>query len=108
MTVPMPPTGEAAENPYAAGRFAEAGRTRTRDASAVPDRDAVIVLSAWHWDLTETRRYALERWVESGGRLVVAGHRWRWERVRALVGRGPASIGRRRARRLDSASHARK
>ena len=76
VTVPMPPTGEAAENPfYAAGRFAEAlGARSTRDRQfAVPDRDAVIVLSAWHWDLTETRRYALERWVESGGRLVVAG-----------------------------------
>ena len=76
VTVPMPPTGEAAENPfYAAGRFTEAlGARSTRDRQfAVPDRDAVIVLSAWHWDLTETRRYALERWVESGGRLVVAG-----------------------------------
>ena len=76
VTVPMPPTGEAAENPfYAAGRFAEAlGARSTRDRQfAVPNRDAVIVLSAWHWDLTETRRSALERWVESGGRLVVAG-----------------------------------
>ena len=76
VTVPMPPSGEAAENPfYAAGRFAQAlGARSTRDRQfAVPGRDAVIVLSAWHWDLTETRRYALERWVESGGRLVVAG-----------------------------------
>lgn len=76
VTVPMPPTGEAAENPfYAAGRFADAlGARSTRDRQfAVPGRDAVIVLSAWHWDLTETRRYALERWVESGGRLVVTG-----------------------------------
>lgn len=76
VTVPMPPTGEAAANPfYAAGRFAEAlGARSVRDRQlAVPGRDAVIVLSAWHWDLTESRRYALERWVESGGRLVVAG-----------------------------------
>ena len=76
VTVPMPPTGEAAENPfYAAGRFADGlGARSTRDRQfAVPGRDAVIVLWAWHWDLTETRRYALERWVESGGRLVVAG-----------------------------------
>jgi hypothetical protein len=76
VTVPMPPTGEAAENPfYAAGRFADAlGARSIRDRQlTVPGRDAVIVLSAWHWDLTESRRYALERWVESGGRLVVAG-----------------------------------
>lgn len=76
VTVPMPPTGEAAANPfYAAGRFAEAlGARSVRDRQlAVPGPDAVIVLSAWHWDLTERRRYALARWVESGGRLVVAG-----------------------------------
>ena len=76
VTVPMPPAGEAAENPfYAAGRFADAlGARSIRDRQlAVPGPDAVIVLAAWHWDLTESRRYALERWVESGGRLVVAG-----------------------------------
>jgi hypothetical protein len=76
VTVPMPPRGEAAENPfYAAERFVEAlGGRSVRDRQfTVPDRQAVIVLAAWHWDLTENRRYSLERWVESGGRLVVAG-----------------------------------
>ena len=76
VTLPMPPTGEAAENPfYAAERFTNAlGAHSVRDRQlAIPSRDAVVVLSAWHWDLTERRRYALERWVESGGRLVVAG-----------------------------------
>ena len=74
--IPRPPKGEAATNPYyAAQRFAEALGARTfRDRQlAVPPADAVIVVSAWHWTLTERRRYSLERWVESGGRLVVAG-----------------------------------
>ena len=76
VTIPLPPKGEAATNPYyAAQRFAEALGARTvRDRQlTVPPADAAIVVSAWHWTLTEQRRYALERWVESGGRLVVTG-----------------------------------
>jgi hypothetical protein len=72
--IPMPPKGEALTNPmYAAQRFAEAlGARATRDqVFAVPARDAVIVLSDWHWSLVRARRDALQRWVESGGRLVV-------------------------------------
>ena len=74
--IPLPPKGEAAMNPfYGAQRFAEAlgARTSWDRQLAVPATDAVIVVSAWHWDLTERRRYSLERWVESGGRLVVTG-----------------------------------
>jgi hypothetical protein len=74
--IPLPLKGEAATNPdYAAQRFAEALGARTfRDRQlTVPPAEAVIVVSAWHWTLTERRRYSLERWVESGGRLVVAG-----------------------------------
>jgi hypothetical protein len=74
--IPLPPKGEAARNPfYAAQRFAEAlgARTAWDRQLAVPAPNAVIVVSAWHWDLTERRRYSLERWVESGGRLVVTG-----------------------------------
>jgi hypothetical protein len=73
--VPMPPTGEALTNPfYAVQRFAEALGARTtwdRVLATPPSSDSVIVLSAWHWDLIASRREALERWVESGGRLVV-------------------------------------
>ena len=72
--VPMPPKGEALVNPfYAAQRFAEhLGATTSWDRRLnVPDRDAVIVISSWHWSLSHTRRVALEQWVESGGRLVV-------------------------------------
>lgn len=72
--VPMPPKGEALINPfYAAQRFAERlGAKTTWDRMlTVPDHGAVIVMSSWHWGLSSTRRTALERWVESGGRLVV-------------------------------------
>jgi hypothetical protein len=74
VAIPMPPKGEALTNPmYAAQRFAEAlGARTTRDqVFAVPARDAVIVLSDWHWSLVRARRDALTHWVESGGRLVV-------------------------------------
>jgi hypothetical protein len=72
--IPMPLKGDARVNPfYAAQRFAAAlgARTTWDRTLQVPDSNAVIVLSAWHWNLSESRRAALERWVESGGRLVV-------------------------------------
>jgi len=74
--IPLPAKGEAAANPfYAAQRFAAAlgARTSWDRQLELPATDAAIVVSAWHWSLTERRRYSLERWVESGGRLVVAG-----------------------------------
>jgi hypothetical protein len=72
--VPMPPKGEALTNPfYAAQRFAEAlgAHTAWDRVFTEPAPDAVIVLSGWHWTLSANRRERLERWVESGGRLVV-------------------------------------
>ena len=72
--VPMPPKGEALINPfYAVQRFADALGARTEWARVltVPPANSIIVLSAWHWTLSTSRRQALERWVESGGRLVV-------------------------------------
>ena len=55
-----------------------------------PPADSVIVLSAWHWNLSAGRREALERWVESGGRLVVDRTLVGGEaRVRAVVGHCP-------------------
>lgn len=74
--VPMPPKGEALTNPfYAAQRFTEAlGARSARDrVLTVPPPGSVIVLAAWHWSLSAARRDALERWVQSGGRLVVEG-----------------------------------
>ncbi len=72
--IPMPPKGEALVNPfYAVQRFAEAlgARTAWDRELRLPSTDSVIVLSAWHWTLSRGRQHALERWVESGGRLVV-------------------------------------
>jgi hypothetical protein len=74
--VPMPLKGEALRNPfYAAQRFAEAlgARTFSDRALTPPASNAVLVLSDWHWDFGKGRRETLERWVESGGRLVVDG-----------------------------------
>ena len=74
MTIPSPPKGEALTNPfYAAERFAEAlGAQASHDRMlTTPPSNAVIVLSAWNWNLSQGRRQTLERWVESGGRLVV-------------------------------------
>src|SRR5688572_8317660 len=72
----MPPRGEALTNPFfAVQRFAEAlgARTARDHVLTIPPAESVIVLSTWHWNLSAERRAALERWVESGGRLVVDG-----------------------------------
>ena len=72
--IPLPLRGEARTDPfYAAERLTEALRAHaTRDrVLLVPPVNAVIVLSAWNWSLSTARHDALERWVESGGRLVI-------------------------------------
>jgi len=74
VSIPVPPKGEARTNPfYAVQHFASAlGARAVRDRTfAVPPADSVLVLSGWHWSLVRDRRQAIERWVESGGRLVV-------------------------------------
>src|SRR6185503_8701588 len=76
MKVPMPPKGEALTNPfYAAQRFAEnlGARTKWDHELSIPSHDAVLVLAGWHWSLTTSRRDAIERWAESGGRVVIIG-----------------------------------
>jgi hypothetical protein len=90
--VPMPPKGEALTNPfYAVQRFAEAlgARTAWDRVFTTPSTDSVVVLSAWHWNLSKGRREAIERWVESGGRLVIdrtlAGGQNQFERWSGIV-----------------------
>jgi hypothetical protein len=72
--VPTPLKGEAFSNPfYAAQRLTTAlgGRSVWDRAWPSPSPNAVVMLSSWHWDLSPGRRQAIERWVESGGRLVI-------------------------------------
>ena len=75
VSAPTFPRGEAARNPfYAAQRFVEElGATSEwrRALGPLPSPDAVLMLTHWNWDLIESRREQLERWVESGGRLLV-------------------------------------
>jgi hypothetical protein len=72
--LPASPTGEAATNPfYAVQRFSRSlgARGSWDRVLTIPPTTSVIVLSDWRWNLIESRRIALEHWVESGGRLVV-------------------------------------
>lgn len=75
VTVPNLPRGEAATNPfYTAERLTqELGATPEwrKSWTGAPAQDAVLFLRDWNWDLISTRRLAIERWVEAGGRLVV-------------------------------------
>lgn len=74
VTVPMPSKGEALTNSlYAAKLLAEKlGVTAhsQRRLDSMPDTQDIIYLSYWNWDLIQTRREQLQRWVESGGRLI--------------------------------------
>ena len=73
-TVPMPMKGEARTNSmYAARLLADRlGVTASAEhrIDTLPDTSAVIYLSYWNWNLVKERREQLQRWVESGGRLV--------------------------------------
>lgn len=75
ITVPTIPRGEAARNPfYAAQRLVEelGGKAEWRLAlGTLPEQNAILMLAHWNWDLIEARRVEIERWVESGGRLLV-------------------------------------
>ncbi len=74
VTVPMPPKGEALTNPfYVQLQLAKAlgARAEWSRGLRLPPGNGVIVISAWHWELTAERRSSLERWVQAGGRLVV-------------------------------------
>jgi hypothetical protein len=72
--VPLPPTGEAATNPfYVREKFAQALGARShwaRDLS-LPPTSGVVYISMLDWDLLPQRRRRFEQWVESGGRLVI-------------------------------------
>ena len=75
VNLPMPMRGEAASNPfYSAQHLSAALGARTewrKTLGELPPTDAVMFLDHWNWGLIPQRREQLERWVESGGRLVV-------------------------------------
>jgi hypothetical protein len=66
--------GEARTNPfYAMEKLVTLlGARSVREAYFSPPATSdVIYVSNWNWDLGESRRRELERWVEAGGRLVL-------------------------------------
>jgi hypothetical protein len=75
ITVPTMLRGEAARNPfYAAQRLVQelgASAEWRRAMGDLPSPDSVMMLTDWNWDLIEARRIELQRWVESGGRLLL-------------------------------------
>jgi hypothetical protein len=75
ITVPIPLQGEAATNSYYAAqrlvRELGARAERRYSLAGLPSTDAIILLSNWNWGVIEQRRMQLQRWVESGGRLVI-------------------------------------
>ncbi|MET0657278.1 MAG: DUF4350 domain-containing protein [Steroidobacteraceae bacterium] len=101
--VPQPLRGDAATNPfYAAEHFARSLGARTerlKDVRALSRDSDVLVLANWNWSLIPSRRLTIERWVESGGRLVLDGrlvesdtrlHEWSGlSRARVLAGGKP-------------------
>jgi Domain of unknown function (DUF4350) len=68
-------TGEALFNPYyAAAQLVRhlGADARVQDAfDPLPPADGVLLLSRWNWDIYASRREAIRRWVEAGGRLVI-------------------------------------
>jgi len=75
MQLPQLPQGEAAVNPfYSAARLSAllgAKPRWQRVLASTPPSDGVLVVSRWNWGLFPTRRERVQRWVASGGRLVV-------------------------------------
>jgi hypothetical protein len=73
-TLPTSLRGDAARYQlYAAESLAKnLGAQTSRDqVFSSPATTAVVYLSDWTWDLGNSRRSQLERWVEAGGRLVI-------------------------------------
>ena len=105
--VPTLPKGEALTNPfYATQRFAEAlgARTMHDRAFTAPPTNAILVLSGWHWSISDQRRDAIEHWVESGGRLVVdrnlMGHQPEFEQWSGVVHGGRKQLSAERCDRV--------
>lgn len=70
-----PLKGQAAVEPfYAAARLVQAmgGQAQARTAfDTLPPTDAVLVLTASHWNLFAHRAETVQQWVQAGGRLLI-------------------------------------
>ena len=105
ISVPSQPRGEAATNPYYGVEHLAARvglRTRTvASLGALPRRDGVLLLDTLNLrSLPPSAIPALERWVDSGGRLILAGHVLaasaelrRWTGIKFVPTRVPAAGG---------------
>lgn len=78
VTMPRMLRGEASRNPfYGVQRLAEALGADTEwrhSLGEMPNTRSILMLTHWHWDLIEARQRDIERWVESGGRLLLDGN----------------------------------
>jgi hypothetical protein len=73
--VPRAPSGQALSDPfYAAEQLTRAlgARASYEQLWSLPAKNAVVVTGYWDWDRSPRQRAELQRWVESGGRLVAA------------------------------------
>ena len=75
ISIPQPPRGEVLTNPfYSAQHLAQSLGAQAhwqRVLGSMPPANGIVVASAWHWGLMRERRERLERWVASGGRLII-------------------------------------
>ncbi|MDI1258891.1 DUF4350 domain-containing protein [Aquabacterium sp.] len=73
--VATPPKGEALTNElYATQQLVRqlgAKVVKPKELSAMPARQATLLLSSWHWDLFPERERLLRAWVQGGGHLVI-------------------------------------
>ncbi|HEX4234335.1 MAG TPA: DUF4350 domain-containing protein [Caldimonas sp.] len=79
-TTAVPPSGEAARDPfYAAKQLARklgASVTTVRNFEQLPPPGATLVIASPRWAMFPGRAEALQRWVSGGGRLVVLQSAW--------------------------------
>lgn len=72
--VMRPLRGEARTNPFYAAEHLAAllgAQAERRPSLRHLPTNGVLVLAGWNWSLIASRRTAIERWVENGGRLVL-------------------------------------
>ncbi len=73
--IPQPLKGHAATNPfYSAVQLAQSLGAQARwqrVIGSMPPQNGVVFASSWNWGMMASRRERLQRWVASGGRLVI-------------------------------------